>query len=370
MQKKAILALADGTHFEGIAVGHGDQTVGEVVFNTAMTGYQEVLSDPSYAEQLITFTTPHIGNVGTNAADFEANKVYAKGFIVRELPTAPSSWRAQQSFMQFIDDYNLLGIAEIDTRALVHHLRQYGAQAGCILVSEGEDVMTAVAQAQAWGDMQGRALIDTVATQKTYAWQPSHHKTDQHTIVVVDFGVKQGILRHLAAQKCNVIVVPPESSADDILKLQPQGIVLSNGPGDPAACLDAIKTIQHLFTQNIPLFGICLGHQLLALALGAKTMKMKQGHHGANHPVQDVLSKRVFITSQNHGFAVDEATLPQGVKVTHRSLFDNTLQGFSHQTLPLLAFQGHPEASPGPNDISILFEQFIKLINAGRMQHA
>lgn len=368
MQKKAILALADGTHFEGIAVGHGDHTVGEVVFNTAMTGYQEVLSDPSYAEQLITFTYPHIGNVGTNAADFEADKVYAKGFILRELPTAPSSWRAQQSFTQFIEDYNLLGIAEIDTRALVHHLRQYGAQAGCIL-AEG-DVATAVAKARAWGDMQGRSLIEAVATHKTYAWQESLHKAGNPTLVVVDFGVKQGILRCLAAQNCNVMVVPPQSTAEDILKLQPQGIVLSNGPGDPAACLDAIKTVQTLLTKNIPLFGICLGHQLLALALGAKTMKMKQGHHGVNHPVQDVTTKRVFITSQNHGFAVDEATLPAGVQVTHRSLFDNTLQGFSHETLPLLAFQGHPEASPGPEDSDILFKQFMKLINAGSVQHA
>ncbi len=370
MQKKAILALADGTHFEGIAVGHGDYTVGEVVFNTAMTGYQEVLSDPSYAEQLITFTYPHIGNVGTNAEDFEADKVYAKGFIVRELPTAPSSWRAQHSFMQFIEEYNLLGIAEIDTRALVHHLRQHGAQAGCILASVNGDVTTAVAKAEAWGDMQGRALIDAVATNKAYAWQESLHKAGNHIIVVVDFGVKQGILRCLAAQNCNVIVVPPQSTAEDILKLQPKGIVLSNGPGDPAACIAAIKTIQTLLTKNIPLFGICLGHQLLALALGAKTMKMKQGHHGANHPVQDVVTKRVFITSQNHGFAVDEATLPAGINVKYRSLFDNTLQGFSHETLPVLAFQGHPEASPGPNDSGILFKQFIKLINARSMQHA
>ncbi len=370
MQKKAILALADGTHFEGLAVGYGDYTVGEVVFNTAMTGYQEVLSDPSYAEQLITFTYPHIGNVGTNAADFEADKVYAKGFILRELPTAPSSWRAQQSFSQFIEDYDLLGIAEIDTRALVHHLRQHGAQAGCILACESGDITAAVAKARAWGNMQGRALIDTVATHTTYAWQQSRHQMGNPTVVVIDFGVKQGILRYLAKQNCNVMVMPPHSLVENILKLQPQGIVLSNGPGDPAACTDVIKTIQTLLTKNIPLFGICLGHQLLALALGAKTMKMKQGHHGANHPVQDVETKRVFITSQNHGFAVDEATLPAGIRVTHRSLFDNTLQGFSHETLPLLAFQGHPEASPGPHDSDILFEQFIKLINAGSVQHA
>lgn len=365
MQKKAILALADGTHFEGIAVGHGDHTIGEVVFNTAMTGYQEVLTDPSYAEQLITFTYPHIGNVGTNAADFEADTVYAKGFIMRELPTAPSNWRAQQSFMQFVEDYHLLGIAEIDTRALVHHLREYGAQAGCILASEQGDVATAVAKARAWGDMEGRALIDAVATQEACAWQESRHKAGNPTIVLVDFGVKHGILRHLAAQQCNVIVVPPHSTVADILKYQPQGIVLSNGPGDPAACRNAIKTIQNLFTENIPIFGICLGHQLLALALGAKTIKMKQGHHGINHPVQDILNQQVFITSQNHGFAVDEATLPAGVRITHRSLFDNTVQGFSHDTLPLLAFQGHPEASPGPNDIAILFERFMTLINAG-----
>lgn len=366
MQKKAILALADGTHFEGLAVGQGDYTVGEVVFNTAMTGYQEVLSDPSYAEQLITFTYPHIGNVGINTEDFESNTVYAKGFILRELPTTPSNWRAQQSFMQFIEKYHLLGIAEIDTRALVHHLRQHGAQAGCIMVCNEGKIPTAVAKAQAWGDMQGRALIDIVATDKVY----TYHQGNDTTIVVVDFGVKQGILCCLAAQNCTVIVVPPQSTAEDILKLQPQGIVLSNGPGDPAACTAAIKTIQTLLTKNIPLFGICLGHQLLALALGAKTMKMKQGHHGVNHPVQDVATKRVFITSQNHGFAVDEATLPAGVQVTHRSLFDNTVQGFSHKTLPVLAFQGHPEASPGPNDINVLFEQFTQLIKAGSVQHA
>ncbi len=370
MQKKAILALADGTHFKGLAVGHGDYTVGEVVFNTAMTGYQEILSDPSYREQLITFTTPHIGNVGTNAADFEGSVVHAKGFILREMPTEPSNWRSEHSFKQFINDYNLLGIAEIDTRALVQHLRQYGAQAGCILAGDNADVATAVAKACAWGDMQGRALIDAVATKKTYAWQESLHKKENLTVAVIDFGVKQGILRCLARENCNVLVVPPETSADDILKLQPQGIVLSNGPGDPAACTQAIQTTQTLLTKNIPIFGICLGHQLLALALGAKTLKMKQGHHGANHPVQDVATKRVFITSQNHGFAVDESTLPAGIRVTHRSLFDNTLQGFSHETLPLLAFQGHPEASPGPNDIDILFKRFTQLITARNMQHA
>ncbi len=359
MSKMAILALADGTYFEGIAVGRGEYAVGEVVFNTAMTGYQEILSDPSYAEQLITFTYPHIGNVGTNAADFEANKIHAKGFIVRELPTRPSNWRAQQSFEQFIYDHNLLGIAEIDTRALVHHLRQYGAQAGCILATDKPDVMTAQAKAREWGDMQGRALIEKVATRETYDW----NSTGKYRVVVIDFGVKLGILGALAARGCQVTVVPADSSAEAILKLSPQGIVLSNGPGDPAACKGAIETIKTLLTKNIPILGICLGHQLLALALGAKTFKMQQGHHGANHPVQDVEIQDVFITSQNHGFAVDEAHLPPGLKVTHRSLFDNTIQGFSHATLPLWSFQGHPEANPGPHDVAVLFDKFSRLLD-------
>lgn len=368
MSKMAILALADGTYFEGIAVGRGEYTVGEVVFNTAMTGYQEILSDPSYAEQLITFTYPHIGNVGANAADFEANKVHAKGFIIRELPTRPSNWRAQQSFEQFIDDHNLLGIAEIDTRALVHHLRRYGAQAGCILVTDNVDVAKAQALAREWGDMQGRSLIDNVATNKIYDY--SANANDTPRVVVVDFGVKLGILRELAVRHCQVTVVPPDSSVEAILKLKPEGIVLSNGPGDPAACTQAIDTIKTLLTHRIPILGICLGHQLLALALGAKTFKMQQGHHGANHPVQDVATKQVFITSQNHGFAVDEASLPAALKVTHRSLFDNTIQGFSHETLPLWSFQGHPEASPGPHDIEILFDNFIRLLNTRSESHA
>lgn len=360
MSKKAILALADGTYFEGIAVGRGEYAVGEVVFNTAMTGYQEILSDPSYAQQLITFTYPHIGNVGTNADDFEANKVHAKGFIVRELPTRPSSWRAQQSFEQFIDDHNLLGIAEIDTRALVHHLREYGAQAGCILATDKADVASAQALAREWGDMQGRSLIEAVATQKTYDW----NSTGSHRVVVVDFGVKLGILRELAARDCQVTVVPANSHCEAILALNPAGVVLSNGPGDPAACTEAIATIKTLLRQRIPILGICLGHQLLALALGAKTFKMQQGHHGANHPVQDVETKQVFITSQNHGFAVDEAHLPESLQVTHRSLFDNTIQGFSHTTLPLWSFQGHPEANPGPHDIAILFDNFSRLLDS------
>jgi carbamoyl-phosphate synthase small subunit len=372
--KKAILALADGTYFDGIAVGDGEHAVGEVVFNTAMTGYQEILTDPSYAEQIITFTYPHIGNVGTNANDFESNRVQAKGFIIRELPTPGSNWRAEQSFQQFIATHHLLGIAEIDTRALVHHLRLYGAQAGCILV--GDDVSAAITLARAWGDMQGRALVSTVATSSNYQWDkglwPNESTTTkklQH-IVVLDFGVKQGILRHLTARHCLVTVVPPHISAADILLLKPNGIVLSNGPGDPATCTEAIQTVQTLLQHPIPMLGICLGHQLLALALGAKTIKMKQGHHGANHPVQALATEQVFITSQNHGFTVDENYLPETMQITHRSLFDNSIQGFRHRDLPILAFQGHPEANPGPREIAVLFDEFIAMLTSRSGTHA
>lgn len=366
----AILALADGRYFEGITVGRGECAVGEVVFNTAMTGYQEILSDPSYAEQLITFTYPHIGNVGTNALDNESRSVYAKGFILREMPTRPSNWRAQQSFEQFIHEHHLLGIAEIDTRALVHHLRQQGAQAGCILASDSANIGTAIAKAQEWGEMQGRSLIEAVATQKPYDCTEQVKPGHKYRVVVVDFGVKLGILRALIAKNCEITVVPPNSSAETILSYRPNGVVLSNGPGDPAMCLEAIATTQRLLQHRVPILGICLGHQLLALALGAKTLKMKQGHHGANHPVQDVLGKHVFITSQNHGFAVDEASFTPGMKATHRSLFDNSLQGFKHDSLPLLAFQGHPEANPGPQDIAILFDDFIRLLQTRSEAHA
>ncbi len=372
--KKAILALADGTYFDGIAVGEAEHAVGEVVFNTAMTGYQEILTDPSYAEQIITFTYPHIGNVGTNAADFESNRVHAKGFIIRELPTPASNWRAEHSFQQFIATHHLLGIAEIDTRALVHHLRLYGAQAGCILV--GEDINAAMTLARAWGDMQGKTLINAVATNNNYSWNKGLWPNDvattkeQQHIVVIDFGVKQGILRHLAARHCTVTVVPPHISAADILLLNPNGIVLSNGPGDPAACIDAIKTVQTLLQSDLPILGICLGHQLLALALGAKTIKMKQGHHGANHPVQALANGQVFITSQNHGFTVDEAHLPETIHITHRSLFDNSIQGFRHRDLPVLAFQGHPEANPGPREIAVLFDEFIAMLTSRSKTHA
>lgn len=357
----AILALADGSVFEGISVGASGETQGEVVFNTAMTGYQEILTDPSYAKQIVTLTYPHIGNTGINAEDDESNRVFAAGLIIREMSPIVSNWRATRSLPEFLKAHNVVAIANMDTRQLTHLLREKGAQNGCIMTGK-IDPELALKKARAFPGLNGKDLAIEVSTKEQYDFTHTHTHTHIHHIVVYDFGVKHNILRLLVDRGCKVTVVPAKTSIHDVLKLKPDGVVLSNGPGDPAACDYAIETTKALLAKKIPLFGICLGFQIVALACGAKTTKMKFGHHGANHPVQDVRSKKVYITSQNHGFSVDEKTLPDELVVTHISLFDRTLQGFAHKTLPVIAFQGHPEAAPGPNDIACLFDEFITLL--------
>lgn len=359
----AILALADGSLFFGNSIGAAGETVGEVVFNTAMTGYQEILTDPSYAEQIVTLTYPHIGNTGINPEDFESDRAYAAGLIIRELSPIVSNWRATESLPDFLKKQNVVAISNIDTRKLTSILREKGAQNGCIMAGKNIDPAEAIKKAQLFPGLNNKNLADVVSTKKIYSFQnPSASEEEKKHVVVLDFGVKQNILRLLAERNCAVTVVPSNTSVEKILALKPDGIVLSNGPGDPAACHDVINNIRELLNQKtlIPIYGICLGIQLLALALGAKTIKMKFGHHGANHPVQDVISKKVYITSQNHGFCVDQNSLPDDLIVTHVSLFDNSLQGFKHKTLPVFAFQGHPEASPGPQDIIYLFDEFIE----------
>ncbi|OGT44509.1 MAG: carbamoyl phosphate synthase small subunit [Gammaproteobacteria bacterium RIFCSPHIGHO2_12_FULL_38_11] len=367
LSEPAILALADGSLFHGISIGASGETVGEVVFNTAMTGYQEILTDPSYAQQIVTLTYPHIGNVGVNPDDMESDKAYAAGLIIRELSPVVSNWRATQSLPDFLKEQHIVSIANIDTRCLTRLLREKGAQNGCIMTGK-VDPEIVLRKARAFSDLNGKDLAIEVSCAQTYLY--SDNDSDIH-IVVYDFGVKRNILRMLVDRRCKVTVVPAQTSASDVLKLKPDGILLSNGPGDPAACGYAIKNIQELLMKKIPIFGICLGFQLLALACGAKTVKMKFGHHGANHPVQEKIPSspsfskgggKVFITSQNHGFCIDEKTLPAELTVTHVSLFDGTLQGFKHNTLPVFAFQGHPEAAPGPGDIAGLFDEFIAKI--------
>lgn len=357
----AILALADGSVFQGISVGALGDTVGEVVFNTAMTGYQEILTDPSYCEQLVTLTYPHIGNVGVNPDDFESHRAQAAGLIIRELSPIVSNHRATQSLPEFLAIQNIVAIANIDTRRLTHILREKGAQNGCIMTGNVDPEM-AVQKARAFAGLNGKDLAIQVSCRELYYFP--HTQTPAYHVVVYDFGVKYSILRLLAERGCRVTVVPAKTSVSDVLKLKPDGILLSNGPGDPAACDYAIQNTKELLAKKIPLFGICLGFQILALACGAQTKKMKFGHHGANHPVQEVKTKKVFITSQNHGFCVDETTLPCELAITHISLFDQTLQGFKHKTLPAIAFQGHPEASPGPQDIAGLFDDFIGFLHA------
>lgn len=363
---KAILALANGAVFNGISIGYAGETVGEVVFNTSMTGYQEILTDPSYCEQIVTFTYPHIGNTGVNAEDVESTKVWVKGLIIRDLSQVVSNWRAEQSLEDYLKQHKIVAIAGVDTRRLTRMLRDEGAQAGCILVDG--DAKTALKKAQEFPGLEGADLAQVVATQKPYDWNHPRFETLTESpyaglhIVAYDYGVKQHILRLFKIRGCKVTVVPAKTSVEDILKLKPDGVFLSNGPGDPAACDYAIENIKQLLDKNIPLFGICLGFQLLALACGAKTVKMKFGHHGANHPVQDVRNQKVFITSQNHGFMVDEKTLPPELTVTHISLFDKSLQGIKHTKKRALAFQGHPEASPGPQDIQVLFDEFLDLL--------
>ncbi len=366
----AVLVLADGSVFRGVAIGTLGQTVGEVVFNTAMTGYQEILTDPSYAGQVVTLTYPHIGNTGANAEDVESRSVYAAGLIIRDLPLVGSNWRQQEDLSTYLARSGLVAIGDIDTRRLTRMLRSKGAQNGCIQAGR-IDEKAALAAAKAAPSMAGQDLARTVTIDKSYVWNGSlwalgtGYKPDgeaKHHVVAYDYGVKHNILRNLAERGCKVTVLPAMASAGDALRLKPDGVFLSNGPGDPEPCDYAIEAIREIVGTGTPVFGICLGHQLLGLAAGAKTVKMKFGHHGANHPVQDLASGRVFITSQNHGFAVDESTLPSNVRPTHRSLFDGSLQGIEYTDKPAYSFQGHPEASPGPREMSYLFDRFVSMM--------
>ena len=366
----AVLVLADGTVFHGIAIGASGHTVGEVVFNTSMTGYQEILTDPSYTEQIVTLTYPHIGNTGANLEDVESSKVFAAGLIIRDLPLLHSNFRSNQTLSEYLKVNNIVAIADIDTRKLTRILREKGAQAGCIMAGE-VNVEKALALANAFPGLAGMDLAKVVSCKQAYEftdgeWALGIGYTTAHDskfhVVAFDYGVKRNILRMLVSRGCKVTVLPAQATAEQALSYKPDGIFLSNGPGDPEPCDYAISAIKTLVESGIPTFGICLGHQLLALASGAKTMKMKFGHHGANHPVQDVETKRVYITSQNHGFAADQNTLPANVKITHVSLFDGSLQGIARTDKPAFSFQGHPEASPGPTEMSYLFDQFIALM--------
>ncbi|MBV7488621.1 MULTISPECIES: glutamine-hydrolyzing carbamoyl-phosphate synthase small subunit [Pseudomonas] len=371
MTKPAILALADGSIFRGEAIGADGQTVGEVVFNTAMTGYQEILTDPSYAQQIVTLTYPHIGNTGTTPEDAESNRVWSAGLVIRDLPLVASNWRNTMSLSDYLKANNVVAIAGIDTRRLTRILREKGAQNGCIMAGDNISEAAAIAAAQAFPGLKGMDLAKVVSTKESYEWRSTvwDLKTDSHAtieaselpyhVVAYDYGVKVNILRMLVERGCRVTVVPAQTPAADVLALKPDGVFLSNGPGDPEPCDYAIQAIKDVLETEIPVFGICLGHQLLALASGAKTLKMGHGHHGANHPVQDLDSGVVMITSQNHGFAVDEATLPANVRAIHKSLFDGTLQGIERTDKSAFSFQGHPEASPGPNDVAPLFDRFI-----------
>ena len=371
MTKPAILAIADGSIFRGEAIGADGQTVGEVVFNTAMTGYQEILTDPSYAQQIVTLTYPHIGNTGTTPEDAESDRVWSAGLVIRDLPLVASNWRNKMSLDDYLKANNVVAIAGIDTRRLTRILREKGAQNGCIMAGDDISEEAAIAAARGFPGLKGMDLAKEVSTKETYEWRSSvwSLKTDSHpelaagdlpyNVVAYDYGVKTNILRMLVERGCRVTVVPAQTPASEVLALNPDGVFLSNGPGDPEPCDYAIQAIKDVLQTEIPVFGICLGHQLLALASGAKTVKMGHGHHGANHPVQDLDSGVVMITSQNHGFAVDEATLPGNVRAIHKSLFDGTLQGIERTDKDAFSFQGHPEASPGPNDVAPLFDRFI-----------
>jgi carbamoyl-phosphate synthase small subunit len=366
----AILVLADGTVFKGIAIGASGHTVGEVVFNTSITGYQEILTDPSYTQQIVTLTYPHIGNYGTNDEDVESGKVYASGLIIRDLPMVHSSWRSKESLSDYLTRQGIVAIADIDTRKLTRILREKGAQAGCIIAGEVNETK-ALELAKAFPGLSGMDLAKVVSVKQAYSFEESEWdlvngygklENPQYHVVAFDYGVKRNILRMLVSRGCKVTVLPAQASAEEALAFKPDGVFLSNGPGDPQPCDYAIQAIKTIVDSNVPTFGICLGHQLLALASGAKTLKMKFGHHGANHPVQDVETKRVYITSQNHGFAVDATSLPANIKTTHISLFDGSLQGISRTDKPAFSFQGHPEASPGPHEMSYLFDRFISLM--------
>ena len=372
MSVPAVLALADGTIFRGQSIGAKGNTTGEVVFNTALTGYQEILTDPSYARQLVTLTCPHIGNTGATPEDLESSQVYAAGLIIRDLALLSSNWRASESLPEFLERGRLVAIAGIDTRKLTRLLREKGAQAGCIMTGEQVDQHAAVKAARKFPGLKGMDLAKVVSTKRRFQWneaslwpesaRPPIRAQQRLHVVAYDFGIKRNILRLLADGGCRMTVVPAQTPAEEALALEPDGIFLSNGPGDPEPCEYAIAAVRKFLETDLPVFGICLGHQILGLAAGARTVKMKFGHHGANHPVQDLDSGRVFITTQNHGFAVDEQTLPAGVKATHRSLFDGSLQGLAFADRPVFAFQGHPEASPGPHDLRPLFERFNHLM--------
>ncbi len=375
----AILALADGTVFRGRSIGAAGVSVGEVVFNTAMSGYQEILTDPSYCRQIVTLTYPHIGNTGTNREDNEASKIHAAGLVIRDLPLAASSFRSEQTLDAFLRAENVVAIADIDTRKLTRILREKGAQSGCLAsgadAAEVLDAAAAIARARAFPGLAGMDLAKVVSTDKAYAWSEGEWqlgkgyvtpdastRPPKYHVVAYDFGVKRNILRMLASRACRLTVVPAQTPAKEVLALKPDGVFLSNGPGDPEPCAYAIAAIRELLVRGIPTFGICLGHQLLALASGAKTVKMKFGHHGANHPVKDLATGQVLITSQNHGFAVDTNSLPSNLRPTHVSLFDGSLQGLARTDVPAFCFQGHPEASPGPHDVAYLFNRFIELM--------
>jgi len=367
----AILVLADGTKFRGFSIGVSGHTVGEVVFNTSMTGYQEIISDPSYADQIISFTYPHIGNVGINDEDFESNNIYSKGIVIRDLPFQHSNFRSHCSLSDFLKEKNIVAIAGIDTRRLTKHLRTHGAQPGCILAGENFDDDHALKMAQDFPGLLGSDLAKKVTSKTQYIFKEGEWKLgigfepivkQTYNIVAYDFGIKKNILRMFVSRGCKVTVVPATTSIEDVLALKPDGIFLSNGPGDPEPCKYAIESIKGLLKKKIPIFGICLGHQLLALASGAETEKMKFGHHGANHPVRDLESGKIFITSQNHGFSVNPKSLPKNLTVTHLSLFDKSIQGIERTDVPAFGFQGHPEASPGPTEMSYLFDKFISTV--------
>jgi carbamoyl-phosphate synthase small subunit len=379
LSSRAVLALQDGTVFEGTSVGADGQTIGEVVFNTAMTGYQEILTDPSYCRQIVTLTYPHIGNTGTNAEDMESSQVHASGLIIRDSSLVTSSWRNERTLSEFLRQSDTVAIADIDTRKLTRLIREKGAQSGCIMTGD-IDAEKAVKHAKKFPGIAGMDLAKFVSTDRIYQWAEGSsfgrkprilsRRVAPYHVVAYDFGIKRNILRILADLDCRITVVPAQTPAQEALEMSPDGIFLSNGPGDPEPCDYATTAIRHFLETGIPVFGICLGHQLLALAAGARTVKMKFGHHGANHPVLDIATGKVAITSQNHGFAVDEDSLPDNVQATHRSLFDDSLQGIALKGVPAFGFQGHPEASPGPHDLLPLFERFLQDMEAGKRSAA
>lgn len=379
-QKKAILALEDGTIFKGISIGYEGNSVGEIVFNTAMSGYQEILSDPSYCEQIVTLTYPHIGNTGCNSSDNESNQTYVKGLVIKDLPKLASSWRMQESLQQYLIKNKIVAIADLDTRELTTVLRTKGAMKACIMTdsnsTKGINDEQAIQKANKFAGLENLDLAIKVTCEKPYTWHQgvfdltandfTQNNNNKYKVVCYDYGVKHNILRIMSTLDCDITVVPADTAAEEVLSMNPDGIFLSNGPGDPAACAYAITAVKKLLQSGIPLFGICLGHQILALASGAKTIKMKFGHHGANHPVQDLDTTEVMITSQNHGFAVDESNIPNNLQVTHKSLFDDSVQGIKRTDCFAYSFQGHPEASPGPHDAKKLFLPFITAMAANK----